>query len=83
MLSKGRHVKFYRDVCSLQGQGAITEKLRSFSMADLTQIPQDDGSGEQYPSYTSSNPARRAIASTQHDGAGTVISTYCKCRLND
>ncbi|TSK14570.1 Receptor expression-enhancing protein 3 [Bagarius yarrelli] len=51
-----------------RGQGAITEKLRSFSMADLTQISQDDGGGLQYSSYTSQNPARRALASTQHDG---------------
>ncbi|XP_060795581.1 receptor expression-enhancing protein 3 [Neoarius graeffei] len=54
---------------AVKGQGAITEKLRSFSMADLTQIPQDDGGGEQYPSYSSCNPARRAVGSTQHDGA--------------
>ncbi|MCI4384096.1 hypothetical protein PGIGA_G00034630 [Pangasianodon gigas] len=54
---------------AVKGQGAITEKLRSFSMADLTQISQDDGGSEQYASYSSSNPARRAIASTQHDGA--------------
>ncbi|KTG39257.1 hypothetical protein cypCar_00016232 [Cyprinus carpio] len=45
------------------GQGAITEKLRSFSMHDLTQIPHDDA----YSSY-SSNPARRAIMD-QPDGA--------------
>lgn len=70
-------------VCYPQGQGAITDKLRSFSMVDLTQIPQDDAGGEQYSSYSSSNPARRALASSQHDGAGTVISAYCKCRLND
>ncbi|RXN28855.1 receptor expression-enhancing 3-like protein [Labeo rohita] len=46
-----------------RGQGAITEKLRSFSMHDLTQISQDDA----YSSY-SSNPARRAIMD-QPDGA--------------
>ncbi|XP_056325656.1 receptor expression-enhancing protein 3 [Danio aesculapii] len=48
---------------AVKGQGAITEKLRSFSMHDLTQIPQDDG----YSSYAS-NPARRAIMD-QPDGA--------------
>ncbi|KAI5627373.1 receptor expression-enhancing protein 3 [Silurus asotus] len=52
-----------------RGQGAITEKLRSFSMADLTQIPQDEGDGGQFSSYSSSNPARRALVSTQHDRA--------------
>lgn len=49
---------------AVKGQGAITEKLRSLSMHDLTQIPQD-GSG--YSSY-GSNPARRAIMD-QPDGA--------------
>ncbi|XP_053368025.1 receptor expression-enhancing protein 3 [Clarias gariepinus] len=53
---------------AVKGQGAITEKLRSFSMADLTQIPQDDGGSEHYQSYSSNNPARRAIGSSQHDG---------------
>lgn len=48
---------------AVKGQGAITEKLRSFSMHDLTQIPQDDT----YSSYRS-NPARRAIMD-QPDGA--------------
>ncbi|XP_043109861.1 receptor expression-enhancing protein 3 [Puntigrus tetrazona] len=48
---------------AVKGQGAITEKLRSFSMHDLTQIPQDDA----YSSY-GSNPARRAIMD-QPDGA--------------
>uniref|UniRef100_A0A672KWD0 Receptor expression-enhancing protein n=1 Tax=Sinocyclocheilus grahami TaxID=75366 RepID=A0A672KWD0_SINGR len=48
---------------AVKGQGAITEKLRSFSMHDLTQIPHDDA----YSSY-SSNPARRAIMD-QPDGA--------------
>ncbi|KAK3529457.1 hypothetical protein QTP70_031080 [Hemibagrus guttatus] len=65
------------------GQGAITEKLRSFSMADLTQIPHDDGGGEQYPSFTSSNPARRAIASTQHDGADYYYDGADEERVDD
>ncbi|KAG7325569.1 hypothetical protein KOW79_011885 [Hemibagrus wyckioides] len=68
---------------AVKGQGAITEKLRSFSMADLTQIPQDDGGGEQYPSYTSSNPARRAIASTQHDGADYYYDDADEERVDD
>ncbi|XP_073684358.1 receptor expression-enhancing protein 3 [Garra rufa] len=48
---------------AVKGQGAITEKLRSFSMHDLSQISQDD----MYSSY-GSNPARRAIMD-QPDGA--------------
>lgn len=53
---------------AVKGQGAITEKLRSFSMADLSQIGQDDSSGDRYQMF--SNPARRGLPSTQHDGAG-------------
>ncbi|XP_062859553.1 receptor expression-enhancing protein 3 [Trichomycterus rosablanca] len=52
---------------AVKGQGAITEKLRSFSMADLTQIGQEDAGGGSYPPYSSANPARRAKASTQPD----------------
>ncbi|KAG9267615.1 receptor expression-enhancing protein 3 isoform X1 [Astyanax mexicanus] len=52
---------------AVKGQGAITEKLRSFSMADLTQIPQDEAGGQMYPAYSSSNPARRGAGTTQHD----------------
>ncbi|XP_036428161.1 receptor expression-enhancing protein 3 [Colossoma macropomum] len=54
---------------AVKGQGAITEKLRSFSMADLTQIPQDEAGGQLYPAYSSSNPARRGAGTTQPDGA--------------
>lgn len=32
----------------LQGQGAITEKLRSFSMHDLTAIPDDEPIGQRH-----------------------------------
>ncbi|KAK1794208.1 hypothetical protein P4O66_010725 [Electrophorus voltai] len=53
-----------------QGQGAITEKLRSFSMADLSQIPQDDASAALFPAYSGANPARRAAGASQPDGAG-------------
>lgn len=55
----------------LQGQGAITEKLRSFSMADLTQIPQDEAGGQLYLGY--SNPARKGMGTTQPDGTGTYF----------
>ncbi|XP_030629933.1 receptor expression-enhancing protein 3 isoform X1 [Chanos chanos] len=54
---------------AVKGQGAITEKLRSFSMHDLTQISQDEGGGQLYPGYSSSNPARRGNIA-QADGAG-------------
>ncbi|XP_066520775.1 receptor expression-enhancing protein 3 [Hoplias malabaricus] len=47
---------------AVKGQGAITEKLRSFSMADLTQIPQDDAGGQLYP-------VRKGGGFTQADGA--------------
>lgn len=51
----------------LQGQGAITEKLRSLSMHDLTQInQQDDRGGNQLYHYSShsANPAVRRTQST-------------------
>ncbi|KAG9346029.1 hypothetical protein JZ751_007844 [Albula glossodonta] len=43
---------------SAQGQGAITERLRSFSMHDLSQIDHSDPPNQLYPGY--SNPGRRA-----------------------
>ncbi|KAF3854114.1 hypothetical protein F7725_014802 [Dissostichus mawsoni] len=50
----------------LEGQGAITEKLRSLSMHDLTQISQQDDRGDQLYQYSShsSNPAIRRSQST-------------------
>lgn len=58
-----------------QGQGAITEKLRSLSMHDLTQISQqDDGGGDQLYqySYNSANPAiRRSQSTDTAEGTGT------------
>uniref|UniRef100_A0A667XDQ8 Receptor expression-enhancing protein n=1 Tax=Myripristis murdjan TaxID=586833 RepID=A0A667XDQ8_9TELE len=52
---------------AVKGQGAITEKLRSFSMHDLTQISQhDDGAGNQLYQYSShsANPAIRRSQSS-------------------
>ncbi|KAL4640119.1 receptor expression-enhancing protein 3 [Arapaima gigas] len=43
---------------SAAGQGAITERLRSFSMQDLTQIPSSDTASQLYPGF--SNPGRSA-----------------------
>lgn len=57
---------------AVKGQGAITEKLRSLSMHDLTQIGQQDDRGEnqlyQYSSH-SSNPAMRRSQSSDTAGA--------------
>ncbi|XP_028824392.1 receptor expression-enhancing protein 3 isoform X2 [Denticeps clupeoides] len=51
---------------AVKGQGAITEKLRSFSMHDLTQISEDQSGEQMGPPY--GNPAvRRNYA--QPDGA--------------
>ncbi|KAG5266459.1 hypothetical protein AALO_G00232330 [Alosa alosa] len=55
---------------AVKGQGAISERLRSFSMHDLSQIPADDTSS-QYPSI--SNPSRRAI---QGSNPGTDSTDY-------
>ncbi|XP_053721777.1 receptor expression-enhancing protein 3 [Synchiropus splendidus] len=59
---------------AVKGQGAITEKLRSLSMHDLTQISQqDDRGGNQLYQYSShsSNPAvRRSQNTNVADEAG-------------
>uniref|UniRef100_A0A3B4ADI0 Receptor expression-enhancing protein n=1 Tax=Periophthalmus magnuspinnatus TaxID=409849 RepID=A0A3B4ADI0_9GOBI len=51
---------------AVKGQGAITEKLRSLSMHDLSQIGQRDEQGNQLYPYSSqaSNPAMRRAHST-------------------
>ncbi|KAK6328041.1 hypothetical protein J4Q44_G00000190 [Coregonus suidteri] len=51
------------------GQGAITEKLRSFSMHDLTQIPLDDAAANQIYTAHAGNPAvsRRALTADATD----------------
>ncbi|XP_056153022.1 receptor expression-enhancing protein 3 [Lampris incognitus] len=58
---------------AVKGQGAITEKLRSFSMHDLTQISQyKEGPGNELYTYSShaSNPAvRRSQSADVADGA--------------
>lgn len=63
----------------LQGQGAITEKLRSLSMHDLTQISQqNDRGGDQLYQYSShsANPAvRRSQSTDAADEAGTYKHT--------
>ncbi|XP_028845861.1 receptor expression-enhancing protein 3a [Denticeps clupeoides] len=43
---------------AVKGQGAISERLRSFSVHDLSQIPADDPAN-QYTAF--SNPSRRAV----------------------
>ncbi|CAL9699616.1 unnamed protein product [Knipowitschia caucasica] len=56
---------------AVKGQGAITEKLRSLSMHDLSQIGQRDDAGNQLYAYSSqtSNPAiRRAQSADATDG---------------
>uniref|UniRef100_A0A3P8T8F4 Receptor expression-enhancing protein n=1 Tax=Amphiprion percula TaxID=161767 RepID=A0A3P8T8F4_AMPPE len=51
---------------AVKGQGAITEKLRSLSMHDLTQISQQDDGGNQLYQYSShsANPAVRRSQSS-------------------
>ncbi|XP_023196514.1 receptor expression-enhancing protein 3 isoform X1 [Xiphophorus maculatus] len=51
---------------AVKGQGAITEKLRSLSMHDLTQIGQQDDRGNQLYPYNphSANPASRRSQNT-------------------
>ncbi|XP_047233061.1 receptor expression-enhancing protein 3 isoform X1 [Girardinichthys multiradiatus] len=51
---------------AVKGQGAITEKLRSLSMHDLSQIGQQDDRGDQLYQYSSqsANPAARRSQNT-------------------
>ncbi|XP_015202247.1 receptor expression-enhancing protein 3 [Lepisosteus oculatus] len=42
---------------AVKGQGAITERLRSFSMQDLTQIPGDEPLQRPYPGKKAKNPS--------------------------
>lgn len=58
---------------AVKGQGAISERLRSFSMHDLSQIPADDSDG-QYPSLT--NPSRRAIQCSRPSTDATDYYAY-------
>ncbi|XP_031434628.1 receptor expression-enhancing protein 3a [Clupea harengus] len=58
---------------AVKGQGAISERLRSFSMHDLSQIPADD-MASQYPSI--SNPSRRAIQSSKDGTDSTDYYPY-------
>lgn len=54
---------------AVKGQGAITEKLRSFSMADLTQISNDDAANNRlYPGYSNPASVRRAQSMDVPDG---------------
>ncbi|KAG9341819.1 hypothetical protein JZ751_018541 [Albula glossodonta] len=43
---------------AVKGQGAISERLKSLSMHDLTQIPADDTTDQPFPGF--SNPGRKA-----------------------
>ncbi|KAG7463108.1 hypothetical protein MATL_G00191870 [Megalops atlanticus] len=62
---------------AVKGQGAISERLKSLSMHDLTQIPADDAASQSYAGF--SNPGRKthgAEASERYpyeqDGAGQL-----------
>uniref|UniRef100_A0A8C7ZPZ9 Receptor expression-enhancing protein n=1 Tax=Oryzias sinensis TaxID=183150 RepID=A0A8C7ZPZ9_9TELE len=57
---------------AVRGQGAITEKLRSLSMHDLSQIGQQDEGGNQLFQYSSrsANPAARRAQKNYYDEEG-------------
>ncbi|XP_030641889.1 receptor expression-enhancing protein 3a isoform X2 [Chanos chanos] len=52
---------------AVKGQGAISERLRSFSMHDLSQISSDQPANQQHPGFV-----RRPI----HSGPGSKYYTY-------
>lgn len=79
VLFLGGFEKLFCTIFILQGQGAITEKLRSLSMHDLTQInQQDDTGGNQFflLSSHSANPVvRRSQKADSAAEDGTSVNT--------
>lgn len=71
--------KLFCTIHILQGQGAITEKLRSLSMHDLTQInQQDDRRGNQFFHFSSHSASPAVRRSQNVDSAaedGTSVNT--------
>ena len=73
----GWHVNYNGGVwlaLSVQGQGAITERLRSFSMQDLSQIDGNDHPNQLYPGYA--NPGRRAKSPDEDDDGRLNIASF-------
>uniref|UniRef100_A0A3B3R7W6 Receptor expression-enhancing protein n=1 Tax=Paramormyrops kingsleyae TaxID=1676925 RepID=A0A3B3R7W6_9TELE len=67
---------------AVKGQGAITERLRSFSMHDLTQISNSDVPGQLYPGF---NPAMVA-KNPNTESAGRypqLLSPFSECGIDE
>ncbi|KAM6073134.1 receptor expression-enhancing protein 1 isoform 4-T5 [Theristicus caerulescens] len=78
------HLHLYLDQKKGQGQGALSERLRSFSMQDLSTI-RGDSSSTVPPSVTvrtSSKQSQPKTSRSASEGTGSSVCTCCSvCRL--
>ncbi|KAM9663147.1 receptor expression-enhancing protein 1 isoform 8-T8 [Morphnus guianensis] len=78
------HLHLYLDQKRGQGQGALSERLRSFSMQDLSTI-RGDSSSTVPPSVTvrtSSKQSQPKTSRSASEGTGSSVCTCCSvCRL--
>ncbi|XP_054058646.1 receptor expression-enhancing protein 1 isoform X2 [Rissa tridactyla] len=78
------HLHLYWDQKKGQGQGALSERLRSFSMQDLSTI-RGDSSSTVPPSVTvrtSSKQSQPKTSRSASEGTGSSVCTCCSvCRL--
>ncbi|XP_053921459.1 receptor expression-enhancing protein 1 isoform X2 [Cuculus canorus] len=78
------HLHLYLDQKKGQGQGALSERLRSFSMQDLSTI-RGDSSSTVPPSVTvrtSSKQSQPKTSRSVSEGTGSSVCTCCSvCRL--
>ncbi|XP_063013983.1 receptor expression-enhancing protein 1 isoform X5 [Melospiza melodia melodia] len=78
------HLHLYWDQKKGQGQGALSERLRSFSMQDLSSIRGDSGSPVPAPVTvrTGSKQSHPKPARSASEGTGSSVCTCCSvCRL--
>ncbi|XP_009287662.1 PREDICTED: receptor expression-enhancing protein 1 isoform X5 [Aptenodytes forsteri] len=83
-VSQVLHLHLYLDQKKGQGQGALSERLRSFSMQDLSTI-RGDSSSTVPPSVTvrtSSKQSQPKTSRSASEGTGSSVCTCCSvCRL--
>ncbi|XP_059326625.1 receptor expression-enhancing protein 1 [Ammospiza nelsoni] len=78
------HLHLYWDQKKGQGQGALSERLRSFSMQDLSSIRGDSGSSvpASVAVRTGSKQSHPKAARSASEGTGSSVCTCCSvCRL--
>ncbi|XP_069488280.1 receptor expression-enhancing protein 1 isoform X3 [Ambystoma mexicanum] len=67
-VSQGVHMVLYLDLTEGQGQGALSERLRSFSMQDLSTIRADSPAPTPVTIRTSSKPSKTKIVRSAPQG---------------